>query len=265
MARVELKNEYAAEEVKELILDVGYAELLVQETDTDKITVSVMRNEEKTASYRCDLENGMLKVNPGNVDIHISVFGGDKSFKKEELEKDYVLITIPCNKQFEGVELSIGAGKAKMKNASSTYRRAKIEVGAGSVSVDNLQVNGHVDVESGAGSVELLDFKSTSLDIECGVGKMKLKGSVEGNINMSCGVGTIELDLDAVESDYNYNISCAVGTVLVNGSKRGGLFANQSIMRNADAKGKINMNCGVGKIELLTRKRLTNIVNISTN
>lgn len=257
MARVEIRNEYLAEAVKGLILDVGYAELLVQETDTDKIIVSTMRNEEKTASYKCELENGVLKVNPGNVDIHISVFGGDKSFRKEEIEKDYVLITVPCDKKFEEMELSIGAGKAKLKNASSTYERTEIEVGAGSVSVDDLRVLGHVAVESGAGSVEVSNFKATSLSVDCGVGRMKLKGAVDGNIDMSCGVGSVELDLDAVESDYNYNISCAVGTVLINGSKRGGLFANQSVMRNADAKGKINMSCGVGKIELLTRKRLT--------
>lgn len=43
MARVEIRNEYAAVEVKKLILEVGYADLLVQEDATDKIVVSTMR------------------------------------------------------------------------------------------------------------------------------------------------------------------------------------------------------------------------------
>lgn len=256
MAKIEIRNEYAATDVKGLILDVGYAELLVQEEAADKVVVSTMRDEEKTASYTCELRDGMLKVNPGNVDIHISIFGGDKTFHKGEVEKDLVMITVPCGMHFEVMELCIGAGKAKFKNNSTTYGRTEIEVGAGSVSVDNLLVEGHVDVESGAGNVELLNFKAASASVDCGVGKMNLRGAVDGNIDISCGVGFVEMDLDAVESNYNYEISCAVGTVLVNGSKRGGMFANQSVMRNADAKGRITMNCGVGKIELLTQKRI---------
>lgn len=256
MAKIEIRNEYAAVDVKGLSLDVGYADLLVQEETTDKIVVSTMRDEEKTASYSCELRDGILKVNPGNVDIHISIFGGDKTFHKGEMERDLVMITVPYDMHFEEMEFCIGAGKAKFKNCSTTYERAEIEVGAGTVSMDNLMVEGHVDVETGAGTVELLDFKAASASVDCGVGKMSLRGAVDGNIDINCGVGFVEMDLDAVESNYNYEISCAVGTVLVNGSKRGGMFANQSVMCNADAKGKINMNCGVGKIELLTQKRL---------
>ena len=168
-----------------------------------------------------------------------------------------VLITVPCGMHFEVMELCIGAGKAKFKNQSTTYGRAEIEVGAGTVSIDNLMVDGHVDVETGAGTVELLNFKAASASFDCGVGAMKLKGAVDGDIDINCGVGSVEMDLDAVESEYNYEISCAVGAVLVNGSKRGGMFAKQSVMRNADVKGKIKMSCGVGRIELLTQKRLT--------
>ena len=256
MARCEIRNEYAAADVKGLVLDVGYAELLVQEDATDKITVSTMRDEEKTASYSCELCDGILKVNPGNVDIHISVFGGNKTFHKGDVEKDFVLITVPCGMHFDEMEFCIGAGQAKFKNNTTTYGRAEIEVGAGTVSMDDLQVEGHVDVETGAGTVELLNFKAASASVECGVGKMMLKGAVDGNVDINCGVGFVEMELDAVESNYNYEISCAVGTVLVNGSKRGGMFANQSRMCSPDAKGKITMNCGVGKIELLTQKRL---------
>lgn len=256
MAKCEIRNEYMAAEVKGFILDVGYADLLVQEEATDKIIVSTMRDEEKTASYSCELEEGMLKVNPGNVDIRISIFGGDKTFRKGDIEKDLVMITVPCNMHFEVMKLCIGAGKARFKNNSTTYERAEIEVGAGKVSMDELNVEGHVDVETGAGHVELQNFKSKTADFECGVGSMVLKGAVEGDIKLDCGVGSIEMYLDAEEPNYNYNISCAVGTVLINGMKRGGMFATQSTMCNPNAKGNISMNCGVGKIELLTQKRI---------
>lgn len=261
MARVEIRNEYAAAEVKKLILEVGYADLLVQEDATDKIVVSTMRDEEKTAEYKCELKDGVLKVNPGNVDIHITVFGEGKTFRKGDIEKDTVLITLPYDMHFEEMELSIGAGKAKLQNYSTIYDHADISVGAGTVSVDHLVVNGPVKAATGAGTVEFLDFKAASASADCGVGTMKLRGAVDGNMDISCAVGSVEVNLDAVEADYNYEISCAVGSVLVNGSKRGGMFSSRSVMCNAGAKGKINMSCGVGRIELLTQKRLAETSN----
>lgn len=258
MAKIEIRNEYEAADVKGLILEVGYADLLVQEEATDKITVSTMRDEEKTAEYKCELKDGMLRVNPGNMDIHITVFGEGKKFHKEELEKDLVMITLPYDMHFEVMELSLGAGSAKLKNHSTTYERVGISVGAGTVSVDNLLVNGHVKAGTGAGTVEILDFKAASASADCGVGTMKLRGTIDGNMDISCAVGSVEVNLNAVESDYNYDISCAVGSILVNGSKRGvGLFSYSTKLHNADAKGKIKMSCGVGRIELLTQKRLT--------
>ena len=204
MAKSEMRNEFLAADVKGLILEVGYAELLVQEETTDKIVVSTLRDEEKSASYSCELKDGILKVNPGNVDIRISIFGSDKAFRKGDIEKDMVTITVPCGMHFEEMELTIGAGDVRFNNASTTYDRVELEVGAGRLSMETLKVDGHVDVEAGAGEVELKNLHAKTASFECGVGKMDMNGCLEGNADVKCGVGSIDICLDAEEADYNY-------------------------------------------------------------
>lgn len=257
MSKIEIRDEFLASEVRGLSLDIGYANLTVQEEATDKIVVSTIRDEEKSARYDCKLTNGTLAVEAGNVDIKISLFGKESTFKKSDVDKDEVYLTVPCGMKFEMMELCLGAGTAKLGNVSSCYDRAEVEVGAGTLYADAIKVAGNIDIELGAGSVEIQNLSAQTADVDCGVGKMVIGGAVEKDIDISCGVGSIEMYLDAVESDYNYEIDCAVGSVLINGSKRGGVFASSSRVTSPNAKGTINLDCGVGKVELTTQKRIS--------
>jgi len=256
MSRIEIRDEFLASEVKGLSLEIGFANLLVKEEATDKITVSAMRDEEKSSRYNCELNNGELQVEAGNVNVTISIFGKGGTFRKGEVEKDEVCITVPYGMQFEMLELSLGAGNAKFLNVSTIYDRADLDVGAGTLSAEALKVNGHIDMGLGAGDIEIKNLSAQSADLGCGVGKMSVAGAVEKDIDISCGVGSVDVYLDAVESDYNYEIDCAVGTVIINGSKRGGVFAASSNVTSPTAKGTIDLDCGVGKIELSTQKRI---------
>lgn len=256
MSRIEIRDEYAASEVRGMNLEIGYANLIVREEVTDKIAVATMRDEEKSAKYNCNLTDGVLQVEAGNMNVTISIFGKEGTFRKGEMEKDEVCITVPCGMKFEFLELSLGAGNAKLSNVTSEYKRAELKVGAGTLVADGVRVEGVADISLGAGTIEVKNLFAQNADLDCGVGNMKIAGAVEHNIEAGCGVGNINLYLDAVESDYNYDIDCAVGSVIINGNKRGGLFASSSNVASPNAKGTIDLDCGVGKIELCTQKRI---------
>lgn len=256
MGKVEIRDEFLASEVRGLSLDIGYANLLVREEATDKVTVVTARDEEKSSHYDCDLKNGILQVEAGNVNINITIFGKESTFHKGDVEREEVCITLPYGMRLEMLELCLGAGNAQLGNKSTIYERAELEVGAGVLKVDAMQVQGHIDMELGAGNIEMQNLSAQTADVDCGVGRMVINGAVERDIDIACGVGTIEMYLDAVESEYNYDIDCAVGSVIINGNKRGGIFASSSNMVNPNARGKINLDCGVGKIELTTQKRI---------
>lgn len=250
--RTAIRNEFLASEVRELVLEVGYAECKVVESATDKIVVEAIIDEENTDKYSCTLTDGVLKVDAGKANKTISLTDG----KKSSLEKQEVRITMPDDMHLEVLEACVGAGTAKLENASTNYGRVEIEVGAGKLDTAALKVENHIDVEVGAGSANIQNLTAQAASIECGVGKMVVNGAVAGDTKLVCGVGEIELSLDAAESDYNYDIDCGLGSVVINGSKRGGFFASSADMAHAGAKGTIKLECGIGKIELITQKRL---------
>jgi len=254
MERVEKRTEYLAADVRELVLDISYAECLVQEAATDTITVEAILDGEHEAKYHCSLSDGILAVSTGSYSKTISING--RGLKKSDIEKQVITVTIPYEMPLEVLELCVGAGSVKLTNASTSYKRVELEVGAGKLYADRLNVAGHIDVETGAGSADIGNLTAATASVECGVGKLSVKGAVEGNIDISCGVGSIVMYLDAAESDYNYDIDCGIGSVVINGSKRGGLFTADANMVHPGAKGTINLECGVGKIELITQKRL---------
>ena len=252
MTKVEKRDEFLASEVKGLVLEVGYAECAVVEVATETVTVEAVVDAENADKYFCSLENGVLQVEACEANKKISLT--DKS--RSAIEKQEVTIYVPCGMKLDTLELSVGAGTARLKNASTVYGKADIEVGAGKLEAVALNVAGNVSIEVGAGNASIANLTAATADIECGVGKMSVKGAVAGDCNIECGVGNIEMYLDAAESDYNYDIDCGIGSVYINGSKRGGLLASSADMAHAGAKGTIKLQCGIGKIELITQKRI---------
>jgi len=252
MTKVEKRNEFLASEVRGLVLEIGYAECAVVEVATDSVTVEAVLDAENADKYFCALENGVLHVDTSDANKKISLTDKNRS----SLEKQEVTIYVPCGMKLDTLDLSVGAGTARLKNVSTVYENADIEVGAGKLEAATLTVEKHIDIEVGAGNASVVNLTAATADIDCGVGKMAVKGAVAGDCSIECGVGNIEMYLDAAESDYNYDIVCCIGSVYINGSKRGGLFASSADMMHADAKGTVKLACGVGKIELITQKRL---------
>jgi hypothetical protein len=252
MTKVEKRDEFLASEVKGLVLEVGYAECAVVEIATETVTVEAVVDAENADKYFCSLENGVLQVEACEANKKISLTDKNRS----AIEKQEVTIYVPCGMKLDTLELSVGAGTARLKNASTVYGKADIEVGAGKLEAVALNVAGNVSIEVGAGNASIANLTAATADIECGVGKMSVKGAVAGDCNIECGVGNIEMYLDAAESDYNYDIDCGIGSVYINGSKRGGLLTSSADMAHAGARGTIKLQCGIGKIELITQKRI---------
>ena len=245
MSKVEKRNEFLASEVQELKLNIAYADLLLKEEETDKVTIVAWYEADRADRYGCELIAGKLYAGEkenGSVVVHTNT------------DKDAITVTLPVGMNLKTMELVLGAGNAKLSNASTKYGEIDLEAGAGKVSADALQVEGKAEIEAGAGHAEIKNLTAQKADVTCGVGKLFVSGVIAGDVNVECGVGKVEMHLDADERDYNYAISCGVGSVRVNGCKRGGLFGSGSSITNSGAKGTISLECGVGNIELVMEK-----------
>lgn len=255
MERMQKRDEFVAEEVRQLVLNITYGECRVIEAPEEQIVVEAYIDVENAEKYNCTLNGGVLRIDTGNMNKRISIT--DK--EKQRLEKQEVIVTVPCGIKLESLQLCVGVGTAKLQNTSSVYGSAKLEIGAGKLDADVLMIENGVELEVGAGKADIRNLNAATAELECGVGRMSVEGAIDGDIHMECGVGSIEMILDATEFDYNYDIDCGIGSVYINGSKRGGIFVAKADMLHVGAKGTMKLECGVGKIELVTRKRISSV------
>ena len=102
-------------------------------------------------------------------------------------------------------------------------------------------------IEVAAGTVTMCDeFRTDDLDVSVAAGEFTNTGKIN-NLEVDCGIGNVDLGILGKEADYNYQISCSAGNVDIGDSSYSGVGHNKNIT-NPNAKGNMNLDCGVGNI-----------------
>lgn len=236
----ERREQYAAEEVKKLELEIDCAEVVLEmEAGTEQIEVVVELVPD--AEYRSEISGDSLKLSyklqHGKRHIHTGT------------EAPRVRLTLPQNQSFEEFTLKIGVGNANLRGIEIQCDNVRLEAGAGNIKAGFLQAKESAHLEVGVGNMELGNLWTPNLNVECGVGNFSMNGKVEKNVKVECGVGKCEMNLEGSEEDYNYHVSCGLGKVRVNGRNRNGL-AGTHRQKNPDASGRIDVSCGLGNVVL---------------
>lgn len=119
-------------------------------------------------------------------------------------------IYVPKNAKLKDMDLDIGAGEVVMENGSLiSCEKLALDVGAGSCTL-NLDLSKDADVE--------------------------------------CGVGEIVLNLQGIESDFDYAVECGIGSVQIGDTEYSGLGTDKKISNKS--KKKIGAQCGIGSISI---------------
>lgn len=149
---------------------------------------------------------------------------------------------------------------------NAKLKEVELEVGAGSVNVDDILADkltidlgagrfegnkitsDKAEISVGAGEMTVNNFSTKDVTMDCGAGRIDLKGNIDGDADISCGIGEIKVSLLNGESDYNYDIDCGIGNVNVGNQSFGGMSNNKKIDNNADKT--IRVEGGVGNIRI---------------
>lgn len=207
------------------------------ETDKDKEVFET----DLSADLEFSLSAGELSFQPYDGDrIRIEVSGAKKD--KVRVGKDEgslvlettgrtqdrkILVSYPQNYTFDETSIEIAAGTVTLKDGFNTGE-LDVSVAAGEFTNTGRLTAREVSIEVGAGNVELSELDTKELEADCGV-------------------GNIEMNISGRETDYNYEISCAAGEVEIGGSSYSGIGHSKEIT-NPNAKGDMELNCGVGNI-----------------
>lgn len=198
-----------------------------------------------------------------NMSLSIDVGGAELEVKESDNGKFFVEsegINMAWN--IEEDEIIVQTGEQKIFGNTNSekmiiyvpkdyeFKEVEIDCGAGAIDVDSL-TSKNFDLEIGAGEVVVKDIDVKDMDVECGAGSIEISGSVSGNGNIECSMGEIDLNLEQEEDYYNYNIDCSMGAIYINDSSYEGMAVERSVDNGSSYD--MDIECSMGAIQLNTK------------
>ena len=123
-----------------------------------------------------------------------------------------------------------------------------LEVGAGQILVESILAN-ELDISVGMGAAHLYGMDVTELNAGVGMGNLYATGSVNGNSELECSMGNITLELSGAAEAFDYDIECGMGKVSIGEESYSGLI-NEKILYNGAGR-HMDVECGAGNVEIL--------------
>lgn len=106
-----------------------------------------------------------------------------------------------------------------------------------------------VDLEIGAGQASINGLIADSLDVSVGAGQADIKRLDVKEMNAETGAGELHVEVLGEEEDYSYQLECGIGNITIAGQSYSGL-GNEKKIRNENAKGELDIECGVGEVKI---------------
>lgn len=144
--------------------------------------------------------------------------------------------------------LEVNNGAGNVEIDGIEAKRMEFDLGAGKAVLKNLVSQQDTVVSCGAGMTEITDSWLYGLDLDMGAGKVVLDGRLLGRAEISAGVGALELNLRGAVDDYYLSIEHGIGSVKVNGEKRSG-----ETITYGSGPHQIYIDGGVGSIQVEMR------------
>ena len=150
-------------------------------------------------------------------------------------------------------EIDLDTGAGSIELENIQAGSLDIDHGAGLLKILNCNFN-KANIDGGAGEIEILGSRLNNLDLDCGVGKVKMEAYVTGNSKISAGIGEINLTLLGNKEDYQITADKGIGSIKIE---------NQECSSNTtygSGYNKIKIDGGIGSI-IVDYKR-NNIINL---
>lgn len=221
--------------VENLKIRVGGCAFQVEDSGDDSFYVKT-KNTKKFQAY---IKDGTLHV--------ISTAGSVK--KWSELSNVSVTLYVPAGYSYRKADLEMGAGSLAYPGLQAD--NASVSVGAGKIELQDARVE-KLEVEVGAGQAEVKNMQVTELNVEVGMGEFVGSGAIDGDVDMECSMGNLELRVKGRQEDFNYEIEGAMGSISLKGASGSQDFSGLSSERSIDngAGKKMEVSCSMGNITI---------------
>ncbi len=212
-------------EISTLKIDLGFTDLHIKTGEKFKVETN-----NSNISY---------EENNGSVVIKEKTFKG-LSFNYNT--ESSLSVYLPEIIALDEVKIEGGAGRVNIDSlkAQGVY----LEVGAGEVKIENVNVSKELRIDGGIGKTELKHSKVNNLDANLGVGEFTYNGTLTGNTDIDSGIGNIRIDLTDDIKNYTIDIDKGLGNVTIDGNN---VETNRVY---GTGKNGIKIDGGVGNINI---------------
>lgn len=219
----EIEKYFENNQINSMKIELYYSNLIIKEGNNFYV-------EANTSNIEYKQNNNQLVVKEKNANL----------FNTNNQRN--ITITVPMDKMLNSVSIEAGAGEIQINKMST--QNLNLEIGAGKVTIQDLQVTQKAKIEGGAGKVEILSGEITDLDLDMGVGDFTLSTTLYGNNKIDAGIGKLELTLSNGLENYIIRANKGVGSIKINGNE----VSNNVEYGNGETHLKING--GMGSIEV---------------
>lgn len=205
--------------IKSLDISLSLAEVIIERGGSFEIKTRDIPEREIRTSMSSD---GALRISNKDSASLGSIFGTRWINRNPQ-----IIISLPEDLELSNLSIAIGAGRFISKDISIQADKARLEVGAGEMVINNLH--------------------SKKLTAECGMGSLTLSGRITGPSVFDCGMGSITAVIQGNKNDYSYSASVGLGNIRVNNEQISGFGSNKSSKK---LQNHIDIECGMGDVKI---------------
>lgn len=159
-----------------------------------------------------------------------------------------VIVTLYVPEELLLDKVEIDTGAGKVEIDKIYSNKLNIDLGAGETVINHVIVNKEFELNTGAGSLTIKDGEINNLDCDLGVGKSDITGVILGKSEIDSGVGELNINILDYADNYSFKVSKGVGSINYNGIS----VKDGSVLGNGN--NSISISGGVGEININTKQ-----------
>lgn len=145
-------------------------------------------------------------------------------------------------------DVDIDSGAGTININSLNSKKIEFDLGAGDTTIKNINTD-EIKMNTGAGSLTIDNGVINNIDLDLGVGETNITAQILGNSKLDTGVGELNLNLLGTRDDYKIKVSKGLGEIKID---------NVSIRDDeiiGDGNNLIDISGGVGQINISYMKQ----------
>ncbi len=184
--------------------------------------------------------------------LNVNVENGTLKIKESSLFgfKNYngALLEVVIPENFSFDKIDIETGAGVVDIESLNAQTLELELGAGKVNIKSLSATRSANIDGGAGKLTVGGGILTNLDFDMGVGETEICAEIKGRADVDMGIGKATLTLIGGEESYEINFSKGLGSISYNGKN----VENNTTVGNGLTY--IDIDGGIGSLIVETEK-----------